>query len=139
MTDGTATTTITTSHTSPLQHACRICTHPDSAGMSVHAFHTMTGPLPRKVVPFHHTGESTPLAGPDHVDVCRLSKQLDGQLLTNLKIDILPIDPELADEPLWLAVGLLGGLHPRLSPSLGTLARQSGHMASLAPTRLAST
>ena len=50
---------------------------------------------------------------------------------------VVDIDPELADESFWLAVGLLGGLNSRLSPSLGTLARQSGHMAPLTPTRLA--
>ena len=78
----------------------------DTSRMPMHLLHTMTGPLPGKIVPFHDTSRSSPFAGPDYIDMGDFRKDSHGEDVTHRTTVVLPVRAKLADKPLWLTVRL---------------------------------
>jgi hypothetical protein len=79
----------------------------------------------------HNTGETTPLARSNHVDVADALECVRGQNLTNLTPVLLAVCPELANESLWLAPSLGHCSHARGLAGLGLLPSQSHDLATL--------
>ena len=115
-----------TGHAAALKDVMRIGVATDGTGMTMHFFHAVRCPLTGEIVPFHHARGAASFGSADDIDGLDFFEDIDLQFLADL--EAVGFAAELANEPLWFAIGFGDGFHTGRSAAFLRFAIEPGNL-----------